>query len=106
MFVRLGSFQVKEGQGEALRRLHLARVLPHVERQPGLVASLLLEPVAAGAPFVACTVWRTRADAEAYERSGEAAAVVGLLKEVLAGPPSLATYEAHSHVVAATGRAA
>jgi heme-degrading monooxygenase HmoA len=99
MLVRLGSFAVKDGMGAGLRRAHLEKVLPHVGKQPGLVASLLLEPQAAGAPFVACTIWQTGADAERYEKSGEAAAVVGMLKEFLAGPPTLQTYEAHSQVV-------
>ena len=96
MWVRLGTFQIKDGAAEALRKVHRESVLPHVQKQPGLVANYLLEPVKAGEPFVGCTVWRTAADGAAYETSGAAGTVVTLLREFFAGPPLLAAYETHS----------
>lgn len=100
MWVRLGTFHVKAGTEAALRQVHREKVLPHVQKQPGLVANYLLEPVKAGEPFVGCTVWRTPADGAAYESSGAAGAVVALLRDFFAGPPTLAAYETHSYTPA------
>jgi heme-degrading monooxygenase HmoA len=95
----MGTFQVKEGEAEALRRAHREQALPFVKQQPGMVANMLLEPVKPGDPFVAVTVWNTREDGERYEGSGAAGAVVAMLKSFFAGPPVLVTYETHSHTL-------
>jgi heme-degrading monooxygenase HmoA len=99
MWVRLGHFAVKPGCEETLRRVHREQVRPHVAKQPGLVANLLLEPVAPGGAFVGCTVWRTRADGEAYETGGAAQVTVGLLREFFAGAPVLTAYESESYTL-------
>jgi len=40
-------------------------------------------------------VWNTRADAEAYDASGQAAAMVAKVKHAFATPPVLVTYDAY-----------
>lgn len=101
MWVRLGTFNVKDGQGDAMVKVHKAQVLDHVRKQPGLVANFLLQPVKPGEPFAACTVWQTRAHGEAYEQSGAAGAVVKMLGGFMAGPPSMAAYETESFTLPA-----
>jgi heme-degrading monooxygenase HmoA len=95
----MGTFQVKDGEGEALRRVHREQALPFVRQQPGLVANMLLEPLKPGEAFVAVTVWKTREDGERYESSGAAGAVVTMLKSFFAGPPVLVAYETHSNTL-------
>jgi hypothetical protein len=43
---------------------------------------------------MAITVWGTAEDAERYDQSGQAAAMVDKIRFAFAGPPSLATYDA------------
>jgi|SRR6187551_326252 len=96
MWVRIGTFLVKDGDAEALRATYLAQATPLVRAAPGNRGALLLEPVAPGEPFIVMTLWETRAAGDAYEASGTAAEVVGLVRQYFAGPPSLRSYESSS----------
>lgn len=96
MWVRVGSFSVKPGTSETLRATYNERAVPLVRSSPGNLACLLLEPESEDQPFLAITVWRDRTAAEGYEASGQAASVVGLVREFFAGPPSLRSYESRS----------
>jgi heme-degrading monooxygenase HmoA len=94
MWVRLGSFRVKTGQAGALRTTYNARAFPKVRAFPGNLGCLLLEPVTPGdEQFVACTLWASRGDADAYEASGAAQEVVRLVREFFAEAPTLRSYE-------------
>jgi heme-degrading monooxygenase HmoA len=57
---------------------------------------MLLEPLDAADEFVAVTIWESREAGDAYEQSGRAAEVVGLVREYFAGPPTLRSYESAS----------
>src|SRR5689334_15277077 len=96
MWIRLGTFLVKDGQAAALRARYHDRAAPVVRAAPGNRGCALLEPVASGEPFIAMTIWEDRAASDSYEASGKAAEVVGLLREFFAGPPSLKSYESSS----------
>ena len=96
MWVRVGSFAVKPGQVADLRTTYNEKGVPKVRAQPGNVGCLLLEPADEREPFVAVTIWKDRAAAEAYEGSGTAMEVVALVREFFAGPPSLRSYECSS----------
>ena len=91
MFVRLGSFAVKEGELEVLRETYNEVCAPLVRAQAGNVDCFLLEPVTPGA-IVACTMWRTEADAVRYEASGTAQEIVAKVRQHFAGPPKLEAY--------------
>jgi heme-degrading monooxygenase HmoA len=93
MWIRLGSFKVKDGQTESLRAAYNEKAVPRVRGCAGNLACFLLEPTTPGDDFVACTVWASRSDGAAYEDSGTAQAVVGLVREFFAGPPTLKSYE-------------
>lgn len=96
MWVRMGTFRVTDA--DSLRRTHREQALPFLRKQPGFVASMLLEPTANDS-FVAVTIWKTREDGERYEKSGAASEVVGMLKSFFAGPAVLAAYEMSSHTL-------
>lgn len=96
MWVRVGSFVVKAGQGATLRATYNEQAVPRVRIQPGNLGCLLLEPTAEGDPFLVVTIWQDRAAAERYESSGAAAEVVSLVRELFAGPPTLRSYESAS----------
>ncbi len=92
----MGSFAVKPGSERELSTTYNQLAVPKVRAFPGNVGCLLLEPSAVGEPFVVLTLWSQRADAEAYESSGAAGEVVGLVRQFFAGPPTLRSYESSS----------
>jgi len=96
MWVRMGSFLVKAGAHAALRTAYNQQAVPKVRSQAGNLGCLLLEPESLEEPCVVITVWRDRAAAEAYEASGAAAEVVGLVRGYFAGPPTLRSYASAS----------
>jgi heme-degrading monooxygenase HmoA len=96
MWIRLGSFSVKPGEAAALRAAYNGTAVPKVRACAGNLACLLLEPVADGEPFVAMTIWESRAAGEAYDASGAAAEVVASVRQFFAGPPTLRSYESAS----------
>lgn len=96
MWIRVGSFLVKAGQAEALRRTYNEEAVPKVRAQPGNLGCLLLEPQQEGEPFLVMTIWRDRAAADRYEASGSATEVVSLVRDFFAGPPTLRSYQSES----------
>jgi heme-degrading monooxygenase HmoA len=92
MFVRVGTFQIKPGTLDALRQRYYADCAPLVRAAEGSVDCFVLEPVDGQAPVAVCTVWRTEADAVAYEASGATAEVAGRVREFFAGAPELRSY--------------
>lgn len=91
MFVRLGSFAVKDGQLDTLRRTYYETCVPVVRAAPGNIDCFLLEPVSAG-NIIACTMWRSEEDAVRYEASGTAQEIIAKVRGHFAGPPQLDTY--------------
>jgi quinol monooxygenase YgiN len=97
MWIRLGSFAAKAGQQDQLRAVYNNEAVPKVRRCAGNLACLLMEAATAGDDqFVACTIWASRKDGEMYESSGAAQEVVGLVRQYLAGPPVLKSYQCES----------
>ena len=96
MWIRVGSFLVKPGEAPRLQATYNELAVPKVRACAGNLACLLLAPVADAEPFMAITIWETRAAADAYESSGSALEVVALVRECFAGPPKLASYQSDS----------
>jgi heme-degrading monooxygenase HmoA len=92
MWVRMGLFSIKPGAADRLRSTYNQQAVPKVRTQAGNLACLLLEPEHPNDQYAVITVWKDRAAAEAYEASGAAAEVVGLVREHFAGPPTLRSY--------------
>jgi len=96
MWIRMASFMVKPEQAGRLRAVYNEQAVPLVRKQSGNLACLLLEPVGDARAHKAITIWDSRATGEAYDASGTAAEVVGMVRECFAGPPTLETFESNS----------
>jgi heme-degrading monooxygenase HmoA len=96
MWIRVGSFSVKPGGVDRLKRTYNELAVPKVRACPGNVACLLLVPEVDGDPFMAVTIWETRAAGDSYESGGSALEVVSLVREFFAGPPKLLSYQSDS----------
>jgi heme-degrading monooxygenase HmoA len=92
MFIRQGSFEVIPGKFDELRTTYNRDCAAIVKAAPGNLDVYLLEPADGVGPVVACTIWKTEADAVAYDASGTAKEVVAKVKGFFAGPPTLRSY--------------
>jgi heme-degrading monooxygenase HmoA len=98
MFVRMGSFRVVDGKVDELRRIYLGECVPMVRAAAGNVDCCLLESPTDEHAIAAWTVWQSEQDAVAYEKSGAAQTVVGKVRHLFAGPPSLQTFRVRREV--------
>lgn len=94
-FVRVAEFRTKEGTGDEVTRIYATEAIPAIRGQSGNLTALLLREHQQPDRFLAITIWRTSADAEAYEKSGMAQKMVSKIRHAFAGPPTLTTYDAH-----------
>ena len=92
MFVRMGSFRVRDGALDELRRIYLGECAAVVRAAPGNLDCCLLESATEAGALAAWTVWQSEADALAYEASGTAQGVVARVRHLFAGPPTLSSY--------------
>lgn len=92
----MGSFAVKAGESERLKRIYNEVAVPKVRACLGNRGCLLLEPASPDERFCVITIWETRAAAEAYDESGAANEVVALVRDCFAGPPTLTSYSCES----------
>lgn len=95
-FVRMGSFRIQPGTLDELRRLYLGECAPLVKAEPGNLDCCLLESTADAETVSAWTEWVSEAHAQAYEQSGAAQRMVGRVKHLFAGPPSLQSFRRHT----------
>ena len=93
-FVRMGQFKALPEQVEALWSIYETEAIPAIRAARGNISAVLLQQHQARDSFMAITVWGTAEDAERYDQSGQAAAMVDKIRFAFAGPPSLATYDA------------
>jgi len=91
MIFRMAVLAVADHDLAELRRTSVEQCVPDVRNEPGNLDCYLLEPLAAGGPVIACTVWASAA-AGAYDSSGRGVAVADRLRHLLAAPPVLCTY--------------
>jgi quinol monooxygenase YgiN len=91
VFVRMGAFTAKADHADSLLHIYEAEAIPLVRAAAGNVGAFLLRQRDDPTRFTAITVWRAQADAEAYERSGQAARVIDTVRHAFAGPPALTT---------------
>ncbi|WP_217574065.1 putative quinol monooxygenase [Mesorhizobium sp. GbtcB19] len=93
-FVRVGQFKALPERVEELCAIYEAEAIPAIRAARGNISAVLLQQHHARDAFMAITVWNSAEDAERYERSGQASAMVEKIRFAFAGPPSLATYDA------------
>lgn len=94
MWVRLTHIHCKPDNAAELKRIYSQEVVPVVMEQPGLVEVFLMEPTAADEPFVSCTLWQDKANADAYEAQGVYKTLVDKVRHLFSDPPTLTSYQA------------
>jgi quinol monooxygenase YgiN len=94
-FVRIGEFRVRAEAIEDVRDVYEIEAIPVIRSAAGNISAVLLQQHESRDAFMAITIWKTRADAEAYESSGAARAMVDKVRFGFAGPPVLTTYDAY-----------
>ena len=94
-FVRVGKFKAKEEMIEDLCRIYAAEAIPAIRAARGNLGAFLLRPQQAAEDFMAMTVWRTKEDAELYDTSGQAKAMVDKIRTAFASAPTLLTFDAY-----------
>ena len=93
MYVRMTFFRLKPGKMVDLRELYNKEVLPTHKGHKGIRFVHLLESLDEKDEGISVTAWDTKADVEAYERSGDYEKLVAKFKEMYAEEPRLKSYE-------------
>jgi heme-degrading monooxygenase HmoA len=93
MYVRMTFFKVIEGKMDALRELYNKEVIPAHKNHKGIRFVHLLESLDDAKEGISVTAWDTKADLDAYEKSGEYEKLIGLFNEMYSDMPTLKSYE-------------
>ncbi len=93
MYVRMTFFKVTEGKIGDLRDLYNKEVIPAHKNHKGVRFVHLLEGLDDKDEGISVTAWDTKADVDAYEKSGDYERLVGLFKAMYSGEPLLKSYE-------------
>ena len=91
--MRIGNFKAQPNKVEELLRIYQNEAIPIIKKAPGNIAAFILQNNEEKNHFMACTAWKTREDAENYDKSGKAMEMVNKIKHAFDGPPRLTTYE-------------
>jgi heme-degrading monooxygenase HmoA len=92
-FMRIGTFKVQPDKVEELIRIYVNEAIPVIKAAPGNLSAFILRQHNENNSFQACTAWKTKEDAENYDKSGQAMEMVNKVRYTFAGPPALLTYE-------------
>jgi heme-degrading monooxygenase HmoA len=71
-------------------------VIPTVRKQKGNIDCRLLEPMDKSDEYISMTTWETKADADAYEKSGVYRELVNKVRKDFAKDPVLKVYISES----------
>jgi heme-degrading monooxygenase HmoA len=93
MYVRMTFFRVKEGKMDDLRNLYNKQVISAHKGHKGIRFVHLLECMDSVNDGISITAWDTKADVDAYEKSGDYEKLVAIFKEMYNGEPVLKSYE-------------
>jgi heme-degrading monooxygenase HmoA len=86
-------FKVRSGKMDALRDLYNREVISAHKDHKGIRFVHLLECVDDKNEGISVTAWDTKADLDAYEKSGDYERLRGLFNEMYDGVPGLKSYE-------------
>ena len=107
MFTRMVEVQAKPGRARDLCNTIAEKALPILRNQPGFVDELVMVSSTQSDRILAISLWRTREDAERYNRE-QYPTVNALIQNQIASAPKVQTFTVDlstSHRVAA-GKAA
>jgi len=93
MYIRMTFFRLKTGKMSELRELYNKEVLSAHKGHKGIRFVHLLGSLDERDEGISVTAWDTKADLEAYERSGEYERLVAKFKDMYAEEPRLKSYE-------------
>jgi heme-degrading monooxygenase HmoA len=94
MWVRMTHFRLDPANRQAARAFYNGEQISGVMRQqPGYRFNYLLESVDAPGEAISVSVWDSREDADAYERSGVYEQMLERFGEYYVRPPELRSYE-------------
>lgn len=93
MYVRMTFFSVKAGKMEELREIYNREVIPAHKSHKGVRFVHLLENLDDRNQGISVTAWDTRADVDAYEKSGDYERLVGMFEQMYGDKPTLRSYE-------------
>lgn len=93
MYIRMTFFKVTDGKISDLRDLYNKEVIPAHKNHKGIRFVHLLESLDDKNEGISVTAWDTKADVDAYEKSGDYEKLVSLFKAMYSGEPSLRSYE-------------
>ncbi len=93
MYVRMTFFRLREGCMQELRNLYNREVISAHKSHKGIRFVHLLESLDNKEEGISVTAWDTKADVEAYEKSGDYENLVAKFKHMYAEEPVLKSYE-------------
>ncbi|HUL37884.1 MAG TPA: antibiotic biosynthesis monooxygenase [Thermodesulfobacteriota bacterium] len=93
MYVRMTFFKLREGKMQELRDLYNKEVVSAHKSHKGIRFVHLLESLDNKDEGISITAWDTKADVEAYEKSGDYEKLVAKFKHMYAAEPLLKSYE-------------
>jgi heme-degrading monooxygenase HmoA len=93
MYVRMTVFKLKPGKMQELRELYNKEVVSTHKGHKGIRFVHLLESLDNKDQGISLTAWDTRADLEAYEKSGDYEKLVAKFRDMYAAEPVLQSYE-------------
>ncbi len=93
MYVRMTFFKLTPGKMQELRELYNKEVVSAHKGHKGIRFVHLLESLDNSNEGISLTAWDTRADLEAYEKSGDYERSVAKFKHMYAAEPVLKSYE-------------
>jgi heme-degrading monooxygenase HmoA len=96
MIVRLTHFNFSPGKIEELKKFYNEVAIPTVRKQKGNLDCKLLEPADGKEEYISMTVWETKEDAEAYDRTGVYKSLVEQVRKFFTKDPVLRVYKAEA----------
>jgi len=93
MYVRMTFFKLREGRMQDLRDLYNKEVVSAHKSHKGIRFVHLLESLDNKDEGISITAWDTKADVEAYEKSGDYEKLVAKFRHMYAEEPLLKSYE-------------
>jgi heme-degrading monooxygenase HmoA len=93
MYLRMTFFKLRQGRMQELRDLYNKEVVSAHKSHKGIRFVHLLESLDNKDEGISITAWDTKADVEAYEKSGDYEKLVAKFKHLYAEEPLLKSYE-------------
>jgi heme-degrading monooxygenase HmoA len=93
MYLRMTFFKLRQRRMQELRELYNKEVVSAHKSHKGIRFVHLLESLDNRDEGISITAWDTKADVEAYEKSGEYEKLVAKFKHMYAEEPLLKSYE-------------